>query len=396
MPIEWIATSKTGVRYKEHPTRKTSNGTIDRYYVIRYKLGGKLKSEATGWTTTDGMNTSKSAAIRAELVGNIRQGRRPQSLAEKREMEAEVIRQEQTQQKEEAAANISFSEAYDYFYASLKGESHKKSVNSRYRNHLEPAFGNTPLKEITLVGLEQFRDSKADLAPKTVHHMLTTMRTVFKYANTRDLYDGKFPHAKELWPKVNNARDRYLTKEEATLLLEALKTKENTQTHDQALIALYCGLRASEVLGIQWGDVDYDAKTIRLPLTKSGEKQFALMNSIVVEMLRSRMPVHPKRNAYVFPEIKGEGVGRQFGISDTFKRTVNKLGFNDNVDDKKERVVFHTLRHTFASWLVMSGVPLYTVQRLMRHKSISQTERYAHLSPDIQREAIESLTNYLR
>ncbi len=396
MSVKWVSTNKTGVRYREHPTRKTSNGQVDRYYVIRFRVDGKLKSEATGWTTTDQMNVSKSAAIRAELVENIRQGRRPQSLKEKREMEAELIRQERIQQEEDAAANITFSEAYDYFFSSLKGEGHKKSVDSRYRNHLEPAFGNTPLKEITLVGLEQFRDSKSNLAPKTVHHMLTTMRTVFRYANSRDLYDGKFPHAKELWPKVNNARDRYLTKEEAILLLEALKSKDNTQTHDQAVIALYAGLRASEVLNIQWGDVNFESGTITLPDTKTGEKQFVLMNSIVVDMLRSRMPSEPKRNMYVFPELTGEGVARQFGISDTFKRTVNKLGFNDNVEDKKNRVVFHTLRHTFASWLVMGGTPLYTVQRLMRHKSISQTERYAHLSPDIQREAIETLTQYLQ
>jgi len=393
MTYKYISTKNTGVRYREHPTRKTIGGKIDRYYIIRYRLNGKTKSEGVGWSTTDLMNTAKATAIRAELVANIKQGKRPQTLKEKREMEAASKRQEQIRLEKEAATNITVRTAYEYFRNSLKGEGHKKSVHSRWTNHLEPAFGNTPLKDITFPGLEQFRDGKSHLAPKTVHHILTTLRTIFKHAKSRKLTDVEFPNHKDLWPTVNNKRSRHLSKGEAVELLAALKAKDNIQTHDQALIALYAGLRASEVLNIKWGDVNFEAGTITLPKTKKGEKQFALINSVVNNMLQERMPANPKRNEYVFPELKNDSGGKQFRISDTFKRTVHKLGFNDNATDS-DKVVFHTLRHTFASWLVINGIPLYTVQRLMRHASISQTERYAHLSPDIQREAIESLTTY--
>ena len=65
---------------------------------------------------------------------------------------------------------------------------------------------------------------------------------------------------------------------------------------------------------------------------------------------------------------------------------------NEGITDPRDKVVFHTLRHTFASWLVQAGVPLYTVQRLMGHKSIVMTQRYAHLAPDQGAEAARLLS----
>ena len=67
--------------------------------------------------------------------------------------------------------------------------------------------------------------------------------------------------------------------------------------------------------------------------------------------------------------------------------------FNDglNADDRKNRVVIHTLRHTFASHLAINGTPIFTIQKLMNHKDIKMTMRYAKLSPDSGRESVEQL-----
>jgi site-specific recombinase XerD len=56
--------------------------------------------------------------------------------------------------------------------------------------------------------------------------------------------------------------------------------------------------------------------------------------------------------------------------------------FNEGVEDTRQRVYFHTLRHTFASWLVQRGVDLYKVKELMGHEDIKMTMRYAHLAPE--------------
>ena len=78
-------------------------------------------------------------------------------------------------------------------------------------------------------------------------------------------------------------------------------------------------------------------------------------------------------------------------VSDTFTRAAERLRFNTGVTDSRQKVVFHTLRHTYASWLVMSGVDLYTVQRLMGHSTISMTERYSHLAPDHLKKAVSMM-----
>jgi site-specific recombinase XerD len=81
-------------------------------------------------------------------------------------------------------------------------------------------------------------------------------------------------------------------------------------------------------------------------------------------------------------------------VSKKFRQAVNICGFNEGITDNRYRVVFHTLRHTFASWLVQRGVPIHVVSNLLGHSSIHVTERYAHLAPDQGRAALELLPNF--
>ena len=81
----------------------------------------------------------------------------------------------------------------------------------------------------------------------------------------------------------------------------------------------------------------------------------------------------------VFKNTKG---GKLERISNTFLRTVDELGFNDGVVDRRDKAIFHTCRHTFASWHVQNGTDLYTVKELLGHSTIQLTERYSHLRPD--------------
>ena len=78
----------------------------------------------------------------------------------------------------------------------------------------------------------------------------------------------------------------------------------------------------------------------------------------------------------------------------TSERAINKLDFNDGITDSRDKVVFHTLRHTFASWLAIQGTPIYTIKELMGHKTLAMTERYSHLIPDAKREYESFTENY--
>ena len=81
----------------------------------------------------------------------------------------------------------------------------------------------------------------------------------------------------------------------------------------------------------------------------------------------------------------------QRSVEEGGNRVVAALGFNNGVTDPRQKVVFHTLRHTFASWLVEQSVDLYSVKELMGHSTLAMTERYSHLSPDKLRRAVKTL-----
>lgn len=116
---------------------------------------------------------------------------------------------------------------------------------------------------------------------------------------------------------------------------------------------------------------------------KNGEYDTVPLNERALEILRS-IPVRLD-SKYVFP---GEKPGKPFyDLKGQFEKAV--------IDAKLEGVTFHTLRHTAASHVVMSGVDIATVREILRHKSIEMTLRYAHLSPNHKKSAVEALGNAL-
>jgi site-specific recombinase XerD len=82
-------------------------------------------------------------------------------------------------------------------------------------------------------------------------------------------------------------------------------------------------------------------------------------------------------------------------MSDTFDRVVAALGFNEGITDRRQKVCFHTCRHTYASWLVEGGTDLYVVKELLGHKTLAMTERYSHLRPDTLQAAARNLGDRL-
>ncbi len=154
-----------------------------------------------------------------------------------------------------------------------------------------------------------------------------------------------------------------------------------------ACISLYAGLRLGEVLALTYGDLDLAAGVIHVRDAKCGTRM-AYMNAVVKSILEEFPGGTP--SSLLFPARDGSQLN-ETSVSKTFPRSVKALGLNDNVTDDRQKVVFHTLRHTFASWLAIDGVPLYTISKLMGHSTIDMTMRYAHLCPDSKRDAVAML-----
>ena len=110
------------------------------------------------------------------------------------------------------------------------------------------------------------------------------------------------------------------------------------------------------------------------------------MTKEVRELLKSRAPKSPID--YVFrPKRAAAGDKISRDSDESFVRVVAECKLNDGITDRRHRVVFHTLRHTYCSWLAKSGVPLFTIGELVGHKSVEMTKRYSHLCPDAKQEA---------
>ncbi len=388
MAVKWIKANYPGVRYYKHPKR-LYRGKKDRNFSIRYKRGGKSKEEGLGWSS-DGMNAQKANRLRAEIVQNIKKGKSPQSLAEKRQIEDEKRKAEDEQREREKKARITFGKAADEYLKWAKDNKKSyKSDESRYNNHLL-YLSEVSLKDISPLMLERLkRDLKAkDLSEATIHQVLALVRAIYRKAIDWRLYEGEIPTKGVKFPKVDNKRLRFLTHAEADLLLEALK-KKSGQVHNQSILAVFCGLRFGDIAGLKWSDIDFDNEIIHIIDPKSRDSRQVYMTKNVKQMLLSLQETGPTdMNTLIFPDTKGK---RQAHISRTFYEVVKDLKFNEGVTDKRKKFSFHNLRHTFASWLAIQGTSLYEIKELLGHKSIEMTERYAHLLPDVKRKSVNRL-----
>lgn len=261
---------------------------------------------------------------------------------------------------------------------------------SCYTKHLKATIGNLKLEKITPLLLEQFRVKylNAGMKSQTITHILGLIRRVFNYIIQLNLYHGPNPASKIKMPKEDNSRHRFLTKEEAHLLLDTLKEK-SLQVWQISLLSLSTGMRAGEIFNLRGEHVSLQGKTIRIVDPKNGKNRTVYLPNPAIKIFKD---CQLKMGQYVFAQTSGKRL-RQ--ISDTFPRTVDALGLNEGLTDPRDKIVFHSLRHTFASWMVQNDQPLYVLAEMLGHSTLEMTKRYAHLSPQRQRAAITILDDFL-
>lgn len=406
MAEKWIKTDIHGLRYRYHPTRKRKQGKDGRgvkwerdiFYQYRRTLDGQRIEEGLGWLF-DGMTLSKAIAKVHELNENAKLGKGPATLAEAKRIAEQERRAAEEKAAEEARARISFSEVWGKYFPQAqadRGETAIRTEKTLYEKWIKPVIADRALPEIAAIHLEKVKSNmaKAGRAPRSIQYALAVIRQVFNYAKRNDLFTGDNPVGKVKMPKFDNKRTRFLTRDEADRLLKALH-EVSTETHDHALMSLRTGMRAGEIWSLQWSDVDIDRGLITIcrgmsnPTgTKNSKSRPAFLTEELKAMLRARRPATPNPTALVFP---GRGGVKIKQASDTFDRVVDRLGLNAGITDTRQKVTFHTLRHTFASWLVENGTDLYTVKELLGHSDFKMTARYAHLGENTLQAAVKKL-----
>ncbi len=395
---KWEKSKKfSGVRWYAHPTRR--NGVrFDRCFGIRYAVAGKRFEAVLGWES--GGWTEEAAHLkRLELIENAKQGSGP--VTPKREnaakrAAAEVLRLEQEAQKAaQAQEAVTFGSIFDAHYLphTLANKKRNSYVTERglYQKWIAPVIAGKPLKTVSPFDVERIKRAMADggVGPRTVYYAVCVVRQVFNFARDHGLTECLSPTAKTKKPKFDNRRLRFLTSEEADRLLAALKAKSQ-EVYEVVLLSLRTGARASEVFRLTWADVDMERGLLTLLNTKNGRTRVAFLTGDAKDMLEAKS--RGDKSALVFPSKKGKQI---VAISTTFDRVVKALGLNDDVADTRQRVVFHSLRHTYASQLVAAGVDLYVVKELMGHEMIQMTERYSHVGDNQRHAAVRALEKSL-
>ncbi|MCL4322041.1 MAG: site-specific integrase [Deltaproteobacteria bacterium] len=257
----------------------------------------------------------------------------------------------------------------------------KSAKNLEYMvNKMLLIFKDKPLNEFTLEDIEglQINLINQGKAVRTSNHYPRLLKTMFRKAEDWELVDEsvvrKLAKCKNI--QGENKRLRYLSEEEIKALIEAC---EPTYLRPIVITALNTGMRLREILKLTWQRVDLKNRLILLDKTKNGERREIPINETLYGVLSSLV-----RNIafdHVFYDLKT-------------LRPFDRIDRSFHTALKKAKIIdfhFHDLRHTFASWLVMKGVDLAAVQKLLGHKSITMTMRYAHLAPGHVKKAVSVL-----
>lgn len=255
------------------------------------------------------------------------------------------------------------------------------SDDSLLRNHILPCFGSRYLDEISVEDLSAFqREKLADgFASGTVNRIIVLMRYIFNLARKWEVIpdSGKNPASGAPLFKENK-KERYLTKQEAQVLIEKVQISKNPQLKFIVPLLLLLGCRKRELLDAEWSHFDIGRRLWRIPRSKTGVR-YVPLSEAALELL-DRLP-RWEGCPYVIPNPKTKKPFVSFFHSwDTARKQAGM-----------PELRVHDLRHSLASFLVNSGRNIYEVQRILGHSQIQTTQRYAHLSQDTLLEAVDSV-----
>ena len=236
---------------------------------------------------------------------------------------------------------------------------------------LLPMFGKKYLAEITEAGIDNY---KVERAKKIANASLNRSLAFFKSALNKAVDWGyllKAPKIQLL--KSPPSRIRYLSKEEYSSLIKATLSE---YTENAINFGLFSGMRKGEILALDIENIDIENELIHINDSKSGERRDIPISKKLLETINK--VVGERKKGKLFD--KGD-------FRKGFEMSVKRAG----IDNFR----FHDLRHTFASWLVISGVSIYVVKELLGHKNIEMTMRYAHLAPEQKRVAVNKCADFL-
>ena len=347
-----------GIEYYESSKRR-HNGKSDRCYYIRYRNNnGKLLREKIGWAS-EGYTPQLASHLRAQRLQTLRHG---DSLPKKK--------------PDIPTLNDLAQRYFEDRGSTIKGLYTDKN---RWKLHLQATLGKKSADSVHQLDIDRLIISlkKQDKATATIWNVMELLRRIINYAVERNLCPP-LPFKMKL-PMKNNEKTELLTPDQWSRLLKALDEYPDQADADMIRVALFGGLRKSEIFRLKWNDIDFRNRVLHIQDPKSGKDETVPINDPLLHILQN----HPRsKSEYVFPGRHGE--------MRTYTRVAKTIRNRANLPPDFRP--FHGMRHAFASRLAESGrVDMYHLQKLLRHRSPQMTQRYAHL----RNEALLNASNVL-
>lgn len=213
--------------------------------------------------------------------------------------------------------------------------------------------------------------------PRTANAILNLLRCMFNLAQDWGMHSGPNPCIRiKKFPEVK--RDRFVTPDELPRLWKALQNEPNPFVRAAFFVGLLTGARRSEVLQMQWADLDLQQGLWKIPETKAGRPHYIPLPRPVIEELL-KLP-RLAGNPHVFCGRWGRS--HLVNVAKPWRRIRKEAGLND--------VRIHDLRRTLGSWLVAAGASLPLIGKTLNHSNQETTAIYARLQLDPVRQALEA------
>lgn len=292
-------------------------------------------------------------------------------IAEGRYLEKETSRQ--TTLKEAVARFLKWGET------NLAPGSLRRDKQFAARWIAFPRFKGKALAMISVPDVEAYRtDRLAGAGKRTCDYDLSRLRRLFALCEAWGIAKGN-PAKGVKFFHPDNRRNRFLTHEEEAAII----AKAPEWLSPAIVFSVNTGLRQGELVSLTWGQVDLARKTVTVTADKAKSKKtrHVPLNALALEAINTQ-PRGFNPQAPVFPVVARYGTET---LRQAFRRAVRSLGMDSTA------ISWHTLRHTFASRLVQSGVNLLTVKELLGHSSLVMVMRYAHLADENLKSAVDAL-----
>ena len=352
---------------------KLKNGDVS-YYITYKDTDNKTVTKKIG-RKSEGVTENYCSQIRYETISKLKNDELPPKVA---------IQKRQTV--------VTLDSLWDFYFETKDTKSLHK-YEGKYKKRIQPILGKKDVRYLNEKDFKRFQQTLLadNLSNHTVNCYIDIVSVIISHSIQRRNYVGKNPTSVVQKLRVDNKRERILNRSEIDELLEAVE--DNWILNLFVRLSLSLGGRKQTILNIKKCDVDLENRMFTLKDFKNNSTYFGYFSDEhLFELVKNRMDMIGDNDVLLQSgDYKDLGlyIGREM-------RKIFFYLFNHKLadqNDRKNKVVVHTLRHTVLSHLAMNGESIYTIKAISNHKSIQMLDRYVKLSPNVGKEPIANLWN---